>query len=530
LNILSIDVGSYSIKFLEAFVEKKRVTILNTFEVIISEYRKGHPEITELYDVQASAIRDYVDKLEGTFRIVFQAPSSIVTARFLTVPVKNKKKAEMMVPFQLEEDIPFSLSEAHIASNLSVEGKVTRGLVSIINKETFNEYYNTLNSNKIVPYILTYEASAFSDFIHREQIMGPICIMDIGHTMTKAYFFHDGELVSINTSYVAGSDIDEAIVKHYGISQEEAVTYKHRNCFFLTENQYKEVNDDQKEFGFMMHDVFSPLINEYRRWELGYRVNYASKVNQVFICGGVSNIKNITNYLTLYLDTRVSRLDVFQKIDNLAIDSMQEKARFTLSQLMATASRGKSKLINLLTGDFVQIVADELPLHSITFIASRLAAVTCMLLMLLGVETLVLKQEYSDLNKKIVNNYLKADYLELSRKDRRTFKRKPESLIKKLKGRKKRVSQEVKTIQAASRIDSISPLVKLSNTVGSFKEVTMLTFDSDETGFVKGELEAEDIKYLNSLDASLKNAGFKDYYSNLNETKKTLTIEFNYEL
>ncbi len=529
MNILSIDLGSYSVKFQESFIEKKKTTVLNCVEVVIEDFLNANQDLNSaaLSQVHISIISEYLSKLENSARVIFQLPFEMVTSRFIDIPIKNKKKAELMLPFQLEEDIPYTLAETHIAYHLQVAKNHTEASIAVSQKEHFEDYFNSLKSKNIIPYILTFEASAYSHFIYKEAISVPTCILDIGHSLTKAYFFNEGELVAVNSSYVAGQTVDEAIINHYQIPYHEALQYKHKSCYLLTKGQYEDVTEEQKDFALLMHDVFSQLVAHFKRWEIGYRIKHGNKIANVLITGGSSNIKNITNYLAQALDIRVQKLDSFQKNSITSIGE-SEKLRFNLSQMMAVGTRGKSKLINFLTGEYAQASSDDLPLNSIVFMGVRMSFVTMLLLLFLGIEYFKLNSEVKDLDIRIGQNFLKNPVLELTPRDRRNYQSQPDIVFDKLKRKRKFISQEIKTIQAASKINAVYPLVKLSNIAGIYTKTELISIESDESGFVKAVFTGEDVKDLRQIEASVKNSEFSNILTDLNELKKILRLEFNF--
>ncbi len=529
MNILSVDLGSYSVKFLEAFVEKKKTTVLNTSEVIIKDYLAENSDVTgSLSEVQLHIVKDYVNKIEQGVRIVFQAPFDLITSRFINIPVKNKKKAELMLPFQLEEDIPFSLADTHFAHNLTVRKDHTEAAIAIILKESFDDYFQSIKSAKVMPHLLTYEASIYADFIEKESISIPTCVLDIGHSLTKAYFFNDGKLVAVNSSYISGQAINEAIIKSYQITLAEAIEYKHKNCFLLTKGQYSDVNESQKEFALLMHDVFINLINQIKRWEIGYRISYGNKISNILITGGSSNIKNISNYLAQYLDVRVQKLDSFVKTANDGIEA-KNKSNFNLANIMANGSRGKSQFINFLTGNYAQISKDDLPLHSMVFTGVRVGFVMALMMLFLGIEYFRLNSQVKKMDIRIGKNFLQNPTLELTPRDRRNYRSKPDTVFKKLKRKRKFIEQEIDTIQAASKINAAYPLLQLSNIAGGYPKVELLSIESDEAGFVKATFTGNDIKDLRTVEAIIGKSDFTNILTDLNELKKMLRVEFNFK-
>jgi Tfp pilus assembly PilM family ATPase len=142
----------------------------------------------------------------------------------------------------------------------------------------------------------------------------------MGHRTTRAYLFYNSRLLATHVSYVGGQEVNEMIAQSYKIDIDEAIVYKHQNAFLLTSNQYDEVEPAQKEFAASMDRVFSPLLNDFTRWKVGFKVNFNLSIGNVYLCGGTSNIKNISNYLSEKLEAKVALLETFDKVEAEKID------------------------------------------------------------------------------------------------------------------------------------------------------------------------------------------------------------------
>ena len=144
--------------------------------------------------------------------------------------------------------------------------------------------------------MLTSEISTMQSYIDHIRMNDTCCILDLGHKTTKAYFVQDRQIVSNHTSFVAGSAINEVIAKTYQISAEDAIIYKHENAFLLTDEQLDEVSNEQREFALLMKQVFSPLILDIKRWEIGHRVKFGTSIYKIYILGGTSQINSLENF------------------------------------------------------------------------------------------------------------------------------------------------------------------------------------------------------------------------------------------
>ncbi len=524
MHILALDIGSYSIKYISSFVDRRKISHVDMSEVIISDYLEDHPGMP-VRDAQMNIVQDIIaNTARPDTRLIYQADSELMTTRFLNLPVKNKKKADLMLPFQLEEDIPYSLSEIHYAYRMESQKNTHTALVELIRESDFETYYNLLREKDILPSVLTTESSVMENYFHQNAIAGPFCVVNLGHKTTRAYFFFNSKLLATHVSYVGGDDINEMISETYKIDPTEAIIYKHQNAFFLTTNQFGEVDEAQREFASSMDKVFSPLVSDFSRWKIGFKVNFNLSINHVFICGGTSNVKNIANYFTEKWDTKVSLLESFDKVESEKVDiNAKNKSKFALVNMLAMGFKRKNRFINLLTGRFAQASLTEFPLHSVAFIGGRVFAVTVLFALSFLIERFFIQRDIAALNARLTAA-MKNEELAIPPRLRRQLTTNPRPILDSLNKRARSVKQEISTLQSAVEIKALSPLVTLSQTIANFPNVTMTRYSNDIAGTVTAEFEADDLKDLKSLQIALDAGRLTDSKTQLDEKGKKLSM------
>jgi general secretion pathway protein L len=527
MHIISIDLGRYSIKFLECVVDRKSSTHVAMKEVVLDQYYENNDNINieDLQNSQFEIIKKYLNDIPGNYKLIFQIPNTIHTTRLLDIPIKNKTKAEQMIPFQLEEDIPFSLSESHITSTVKVLGEKSRALVEICPGVAFSQYFQFLKSADIIPNILTTETSAWSNYFSTRNFSNCYMLLDLGHETSKGYIFLNNQIISSHISYIAGHSVDEMIANNYHIDKDEAVIYKHQNCFFLTPDQYESVDGNQRSFAELMHKTFSPLLLEIKRWELGVKVKYGINVDRVYITGGSSNIKNIKNYLSSNLKIDVDHIDVFDNTAFRDVDTDEKyKRRFSLANALVNAFKNKKNVVNLLSGPYTQQSSEDIPLHSISYISMRMAAVMVMFTLFFSVKYWLLGRDLKALDTKITN-IMKNPALEISPRERSNFAKQSEKALKSIKNKNKTIVQEINSIQSSLNIDAISPLVKLSimakNTPAQLELLKV-----EEGGMVEAVFTHPELQKLEELQSLLINGNLPDAFFDLSTQGKKLKVEF----
>lgn len=523
MHVLAIDVGSYSVKYISSFVEKRKVNHVEMSEIILRDYMNDHPELSQA-DAQATIVQEIIDSTaRPDSRVLFQVDNELMTTRFLTLPVKSKKKADLMLPFQLEEDIPFALSEIHYGYRMEPAKTQHFALVGLLRESLFETYYNLYKDKNALPNILTTEASVLENYFNQNPIAGPFCVLDIGHKTTKAYFFYNSRLIVTHVSYIGGHDVNEMIAQTYKIDPDEAIFYKHQNAFLLTSSQFDEVDQAQKDFANAMDKTFAPLISDFSRWKIGFKVNYGLSVQNVFITGGTSNIKNITNYLTEKWDTKVALLESFDNVEGEKVDlNPKNKSKYALANMMAGGMKRKNRFINLLTGQFAQASSAEVPLHSFAFLGLRVAAITAVILVSLVAERFFIERDIKFVNAKLTS-VMKSEVLALNGRLRRSVVTTPKPILDQLIKRQRGIRQEISTMQAAVEIKALAPLVVISQ-LAAQTPATLTEFKTSDIGEINATFTAETAADLNNLKAQFERSTLTDVAVEIDTPKLTLKL------
>jgi Tfp pilus assembly PilM family ATPase len=524
MHILAIDAGSYSVKYLSTLVDRKKISHMEMSEIIIRDYMTDHRNLTTEESVN-SIIQDIIDSVaRPDTKIIYQADQRMMTTRFLTLPVKSKKKAELMLPFQLEEDIPFSMSDIHFS--YKIEGQKTQhtALIELVKNVIFEPFYNSIRDKNILPNILTTESSVVENYFHQISMTGPYCVLDIGHSTTKAYFFFNSRLLMSHISYVGGQQINEMIAENYQISIDEAITYKHQNAFFSTTSQYSKIEPEQREFASAMDKVFSGLTGDFLRWKIGFKLNLGVNLQHIYLCGGTSNIKNIANYISEKWDVQATLLETFDKVEVEKVDvTLQNKTKYSIVNMMAIGFRHKNRFINLLTGKYAQATLSEVPLHSFAFISIRVATLTFFLAISLFAERFIIEKDIASVNSKMTS-VIKNDELELPGRLRRQAVNNPKPIFDKLIKKHREVKQEISILQSAIELNSLSPLILVSQISAGNQGATLTEFKSNDTGEVTAIFSAEKLEDIYQLKKQFEQSSFSEVQTIVDKEKLQLKV------
>jgi general secretion pathway protein L len=523
MHIYAVDLGHYSVKFIEGILDKKGFYLDSYHETIVSDVMKEMDEETPLLEAQCEIIKSFLQNVPEDARVVFKIPNRYITSRYITLPINNKKKAEQMIPFQVDEDIPFQLSEAHYVYDLIKKQEQYFAQIYISQIDQFDSFYSSLEKCDVLPSVISCENSLIQSYINYKRMSGSFCILDIGHETTKAYFVQNRSIVTNHVSHVAGKLIDEVIAKTYNITNAEATIYKHNNCFLLTDEQYESVNEDQRNFALLMKHTLTPLIDQFKRWELGHRVEYAHIIDKVYIIGGTTKIQNFKNFLSQAITIKVEDLNPYFDISTDTIEIERENwPTFSMAELMAITQMDKLRPVNFLTKNYALSTGTGISLHSSVFIFSRALSFCLIISFFLFVQYKLLKREESGLDKKI-SKLVKAPIFNIPKRVQRSYKKNPAKILKLVKKQNKNIGQEIKLIQSAIKKDASKPLAKLGPISKSVKDIELNKFETDSfksTAYFNAKTEAG----LKELFENLKVNGHSKM--KINKEEKVLKLIF----
>ncbi len=522
MNILAIDVGSYSVKFIEVRIDRKNCVLLEKQEMILDEVKPHYLHITNIHDLQKEIIENYIQKKPADTRIIFQLPNDMITTRYLEIPGTSRRKVEQIIPFQLEENLPYPLTAAHYASRIEKKGQSFSVLSNISQLGVFKDYFSYFENKESQPSVLTSEISIIQAYVEHLRMNDKCCIIDLGHKTSKFYFIQDRQVVSNHTSYIAGNTINEVISKTYQISNEDAIIYKHENAFMLNDDQLDDVSVDQKSFALLMKQIFMPLILDIRRWEIGHRVKFGSKIDKIYIMGGSSNINNIDHFIHYHTGIPVENIIPLLDLKN---DYTVHDRNFILAKMMALSQKNPSSVINFLIGKFQTTSNSFIPIHSATFLWIRTTLLALILILGFSAERFFFLNGQNTAFDTKIKALMKRGNLSISSADRKSYDKNPGRVLSLLKRKNKTIQDEVSSILSSQSINALRPLAVLSKAISNNPKVNLEKFVSDGSE-VKATFQSEEVTELENLVSALKTSGLPNLNIKYQAGEKVLNLTF----
>ena len=539
MEIAFVELGSYSVKFLRGVVERRVVQYLHfqqkTIRAVLPQLAAVNEEAqgvdlqqTELIELaQFKLIEDYLGQNPSVEKVIINLPSHHSILRFISLPIKGKKKIERMLPFQLEDGLPYPISKTHLAFHPVVHETGSYVIALATHVKTFGQFYQKTRELSCHPAAIVGSESIYQTFVSQYGFMDSMAIIDLGHYKSTCHLFDEGKLVGVESSFVCGQIVDEAISRAYQIDLTEAIVFKHKNSFFLTEEQFAKADQDQKNFSQVMEETFSGLVDDFKRWHIGYQLKSRKNLKRVLITGGMSNIKNIDYFLSREFGVPTSHFNYWQqtKLNDLALDQRELRSLASCHGLSYHLTV-KNGLSDFCSGEFATSESNNFPLTSISFVGVRVAMACLALFIALVVENIYISKSDKKITKEL-SKELKDPLFAITPRERRRLQREPEKLFSSLRKKGQKLKGQIAAMEEISHIDAIGPLEKLSQDVDRSQNVELVSFENQNKN-VLAVFKSDSFEILQTLERLLRSKHSGDEVKiTLKKEEKMLELSYN---
>jgi len=278
-----IDIGSYSIKVLEAVIEQDTRTItkfaINEIPPNSSSESLRNILKTTVGDAELTA-KEVNTSLSG--------PNAIV--RFINMPEMGQQELKNSLRYEAEKYIPFSIDDVNIDSSILGKTKNGKGhmgvLLAAAKKELVDRRMRLIAQLGLNVSLIDVDAFAvFNAFLVSEKDIdsnSSVAILNLGHRSTNVVISKGNMPYFTRDIQIGGEHIAKNVAKQTNIDETKV---------FNADQENRTV--DLKE---PIKNSLSKLGDEIRL-SFGYYENqHGSSVEKVYLSGGFSNVKEIPEY------------------------------------------------------------------------------------------------------------------------------------------------------------------------------------------------------------------------------------------
>lgn len=370
MKSVGIDIGTSSIKIVEVVASNKGIQITQFIEHILGQNPAFDPEI-EIIEFLRNFVSTYD---QATTRFVFGMKQDRVSVRNKIFPFSDRQKILKSLPFELEEDLPFSSDTAQFdAKIIKTMGGSAEVLACATPKHRVTDALKLMQDSGIDVSVLSAEGIAFANCFERwneaPQALPSIdsevesfanersisIVVHLGHTRSLACAFEDNHMIGIRTMLWGGKNIAEAIARRYEIPYIEALKEMQTKAFILPSKE--GASYDQIVFSDTIAAQVRDLARELKISILEFKSEFNGSVKSVELTGGTSQILNLHPYLTQNLELPVNKMQILDRFGSVNFEKAT-KIDSVIAVALGLAIEGLKKprnpALNFLRGEFAR--------------------------------------------------------------------------------------------------------------------------------------------------------------------------------
>ncbi len=324
-KVVGLDLGAHTVKVCEL------VTTFRNYELVGFGSEPVTPvgeDAAPFADLAAAAKRLLTHRGLLNETLMTAMPASAVSTALLDLPFSQPKKVEQVLPFQLDEALPFEVED--VVYDYQVVERSDAGpckvLVAYVRETVFQAFLEALSAEGIDPKVVSVGPMAW--FNLHDQLIGetaaaPIGVLDIGHAHTELAVFEQGEPHLVRDVVGGGRDITLALAEAFKVSPEQAERGKiDEGTVVAARSDDTQVDYDasaasrQALISRACREALSPVIREVHRSLVAFEVSRGQPVSQLFLTGGTSQLRGLAEHLSEALGLPVTPLDPLSSASN----------------------------------------------------------------------------------------------------------------------------------------------------------------------------------------------------------------------
>jgi len=310
-----LDISDRRVRFLE-FKRSKNGIIIKRFGestiapgVIVSGKIKRQEELRKILKI-------FAEKHNLEF-VHVSLPEERAYLVKMEVPDVNHSELKNAISFQLEEYVPIPASESVFDYSVIGESKDHNGyidvVVSVMPQKDVEEYANLFKGTGLTPVSFEIEAQAISNSVVPNGNTDTVMIIDFGRTRTGISVVVGDSVRFTSTVDIGSNMVTKAVEKHFSVNTEKAEKIK--NEMGLTKKKSDE------EFSLAVMSTVSILRDEINKLYIYWHthrddIDDTQNIKKIILCGGGSNLKGLTEYLSSSLRISVEVANPWNNVNS----------------------------------------------------------------------------------------------------------------------------------------------------------------------------------------------------------------------
>lgn len=370
IKSVGIDIGSSSIKIAEVQASSKGFQVSQYLEHTLNTL-PGSDQDLEVIEY----LRNLTEQYDENTRFIVALRQDRVAIRNKFFPFNDRIKIFKSLPFELEEDLPFSSENAiYDAKIIRTLGGGAEVLACAAPKIHVQNCIQRAQDAGFDPFLISTEGIAFANLFEKwneappavaapppafDELERPIrhihLVLDLGHTRSLVSAFDGHSLIGVRSLLWGGKNIADAISKKYEIPYIEALKELQTKAFILTNKQ--GATFDQVTFSETIGKSIREMTRDLQMSILEFKSEFNAQIDSVSMTGGTSQIQNLGPFLTQILEVPVNRVSVLDQVPNVLFERspmISAKIGVALGLAFEGFKKPRNPPINFMRGEFAR--------------------------------------------------------------------------------------------------------------------------------------------------------------------------------
>lgn len=307
LGAFGLDLSDRSIKVAQL---KKKGKTIDLYSYGREDIPKGFIEDGEIKNeeeviklIKKALINSKPNSIKSKF-VIYSIPETKGFIRIIKLPPVKKSNIEEAIRYEAEQLFPIDVKESYLDWQLlsNKNSEIMEVLVAAVPKKLVDSYSLVFKKAGLKPFAAEIESIAISrSLIRKEQSSKPILIVDLGKDRTGFIIFKNPSVQFTASIPVCGKELDKAVAKELGISEEKAEKIKEK-CGLSFKGECGKV---YKAVQPSLHE----LIKYISRLTDYYKEHFESEldISKVVICGGEARMLGISSFLSLRIKKEIEK-------------------------------------------------------------------------------------------------------------------------------------------------------------------------------------------------------------------------------
>jgi len=259
----------------------------------------------------AKIIKESLEKVNGeklsTRYAIASLPEEKAFLDVIQMPRMKEEDLKKATQFEAENYIPLPINEAYFDCQIIGEADGQKDhldvLIAAMPQKTIDSYMGCFKKAGLIPLALEIESQAISRAIVSDKAKDePILIIDFGATNTRFIIFSGYSLRFTASIPVSSQKLTDYIAKGLNVSLEQAEKLKIKHGL---SREAKAGQDVFNAIAPILADLVEPAKKHIEYYQTHVQHEHISSnkrtIGKIFLCGGGSDLKGLTDFLSLQL-------------------------------------------------------------------------------------------------------------------------------------------------------------------------------------------------------------------------------------